>query len=186
MTLDHLRIRTDRLLLRPFTWDDAPALIDMHARPDVARYLLWEPRDEQTTRQVLERHLDLRFEGNGDRVTLAGIELASGGFVGEFVLILRDRENRGGEVGYILHPDHHGKGYATEGAREMLRLGFDTHGLHRIIGRLDARNMASAAVLRKLGMRHEAHFVRNELVKGEWTDEAVYAMLADEWRGTAG
>jgi hypothetical protein len=54
-------------------------------------------------------------------------------------------------------------------------------GLHRIIGRLDARNNASAALLKRLGLRQEAHFVRNEKIKGEWTDEAVFAMLDDEW-----
>jgi hypothetical protein len=53
--------------------------------------------------------------------------------------------------------------------------------MHRIIGRIDARNTGSSAVLEKLGMRREAHFVRNEIVKGEWTDEVVYAILADEW-----
>jgi RimJ/RimL family protein N-acetyltransferase len=37
-------------------------------------------------------------------------------------------------------------------------------------------------VLEHLGMRREAHFVQNEFVKGEWTDEVVYAMLEDEWR----
>ncbi len=55
-------------------------------------------------------------------------------------------------------------------------------GLHRIAGRLDGRNAASAAVLRSLGMRQEAHLVENEWVKGEWTDEIVYAMLRTEWQ----
>ena len=45
------------------------------------------------------------------------------------------------------------------------------------------RNTDSARVLGRLGMRHEAHFVQNEWVKGEWTDEAVYAVLAHEWPG---
>ena len=40
----------------------------------------------------------------------------------------------------------------------------------------------SARVLERLGMRREAHFVRNEFIKGEWTDEVVYAMLEDEWQ----
>lgn len=186
MTPDHLRIGTDRLLLRPFTHDDELAFADMQARPDVTRYLMHEPRDIHASRQALERNRSVRFETDGDRLALAGIDTTSGGFVGEFMLALRSREHRDGEVGYVVHPDHQGKGYATEGAREMLRLGFDTLGLHRIVGRLDARNTASAAVLRKLGMRHEAHFVRNEFVKGEWTDEAVYALLADEWRDAAG
>ncbi len=64
---------------------------------------------------------------------------------------------------------------------ELLRLGFDGLGMHRIIGRLDARNTGSANLLKRLGMRQEAHFVRNEFLKGEWTDEAVFAMLAEEW-----
>ncbi len=64
----------------------------------------------------------------------------------------------------------------------MLRLGFEDLGLHRIAGRLDARNAASARVLERLGMRREARFLQNEIVKGEWADEMVYAMLEDEWR----
>jgi RimJ/RimL family protein N-acetyltransferase len=64
----------------------------------------------------------------------------------------------------------------------MLRLGFEDLGLRRIVGRIDARNAASARVLDRLGMRREAHFAQNEIIKGEWTDEVVYAMLQDEWR----
>ena len=93
--------------------------------------------------------------------------------------------HRQGEIGYVLHPEHTRRGYATEAAREMLRVGFEGLGLHRIVGRLDARNIASARVLERLGMRREAHLVENELVKGEWTDEVVYALLSREWRGAA-
>jgi len=63
----------------------------------------------------------------------------------------------------------------------MLRLGFDELGLHRIIGRCDARNTASARLMERLGMRQEAHFRENERFKGEWGDELIYAMLAREW-----
>jgi RimJ/RimL family protein N-acetyltransferase len=53
--------------------------------------------------------------------------------------------------------------------------------MHRVIGRAEARNAASARVLEKLGMRLEAHFVENEWVKGEWQSELVYAVLEREW-----
>ena len=102
--------------------------------------------------------------------------------IGDLVLMWRSAEHRMGEIGYILHPDHQGQGFAAEAGEALLRLGFDGLGLHRVIGRCDARNRASARVLERLGMRREAHFVRNEIVKGEWTDELVYAMLEDEWR----
>jgi RimJ/RimL family protein N-acetyltransferase len=106
----------------------------------------------------------------------------TGALIGDVMLFWRSREHREGEIGYIFHPDHGGQGYATEAARAMLRLGFDEVGLHRIIGRIDARNTASARVLERLGMRREAHFRQNEMVKGEWTDEIVFAILEGEWR----
>ena len=66
--------------------------------------------------------------------------------------------------------------------RAMLGLAFDGLGLHRVVARCDGRNTASVAVMERLGMRKEAHFVENEFVKGEWADEIVHAMLAEEWR----
>ena len=53
----------------------------------------------------------------------------------------------------------------------MLALAFDTYDLHRVYGRLEARNVASAGVLDRLGMRREAHLVENEWVKDEWQSE---------------
>ena len=67
----------------------------------------------------------------------------------------------------------------------MLRIAFDDLGLHRVIGRLEPRNVASARVLEKLGMRREALFVDNEMIKGEWQSEAVYAILDREWRAAS-
>ena len=64
----------------------------------------------------------------------------------------------------------------------MLRMGFEGLGLHRIVGRLDRRPAASARVLEHLGMRREACLVDNAFIKGEWTDEVLYALLADEWQ----
>ena len=60
----------------------------------------------------------------------------------------------------------------------MVALAFETYDVHRVFGRLEARNLASARVLEKLGMRREAHLVENEWVKGEWQSELVYALLA--------
>jgi RimJ/RimL family protein N-acetyltransferase len=91
-------------------------------------------------------------------------------------------EHATGEIGYVLHPAHTGRGYATEAIRALLPLAFDELRLHRLFARLDARNSASAKVCRRLGMRQEAHLRENEWFKGEWTDEIVFALLAHEWR----
>ena len=181
MDLSACELRTPRLHLRPYRREDFPVFAEMHGRADVARYLLWPPRDEQASRVAFDRHAALRLEKDGDALSLSGWRRGTGAFVGEFVLFLRSVEHRGGEVGYMLHPDATGQGLATEGAEAMLAVGFDVLGMHRVVGRIDARNVASARVLTRLGMRKEAHFRRNEWIKGEWTDEAVYALLAEEW-----
>jgi RimJ/RimL family protein N-acetyltransferase len=184
-TLD-LPIETERLLLRLYTEHDLDAVYDIQSRPDVTRYLYFGPRDRAQAAESLKQKIaasDLREEG--DHLTLAVVLAETGEVIGDVLLTWVSREHRQGEIGYIFHPGHGGRGYATEAAAVMLRLGFETYGLHRIVGRLDGRNTASARVLERLGMRREAHLVENEIVKGEWTDELVYAMLEDEWRATS-
>ncbi|KAB2353629.1 GNAT family N-acetyltransferase [Actinomadura montaniterrae] len=179
-------IETGRLTLRPFREDDLESLYAYQSLPEVARFLYWEPRDREESRSFLrEKMAAATLEKEGDWLVLAVEWRETGDLVGEVNLQWRSREHRQGEIGYILNPSFHGKGFATEAAEEVLRLGFEGLGLHRIVGRLDGRNAASARVLERLGMRREAHLVQNELVKGEWTDEVIYAMLRDEWDARA-
>jgi RimJ/RimL family protein N-acetyltransferase len=181
-----LPIRTARLVLRPYDDGDLDAFHDIHRREDVTRYLLWGPRSRDEARAIVERRKPLtRLEGDGGGLCLVVALLHSGAVIGDVNLQVHSLEHRQGEVGYVIHPDHQGNGYATEATVAMLRVGFETYGLHRIVGRLDARNDGSARVLERLGMRREAHFRENEFFKGEWADEVVYAILADEWRARA-
>jgi RimJ/RimL family protein N-acetyltransferase len=176
-------IETERLLLRPFVEDDLDGLVAMHSVPEVARYLYSEPRGRDDVVALLPekmRRTTLRDEG--DALNLAAVLRETGALVGDVTLIWRSRAHAQGEVGYIVNPAYQGRGLATEATRVLLRVGFEDLGLHRLFGRLDGRNAASARVLERLGMRREAHLVENEHVKGEWTDEIVYAMLAREWR----
>ncbi|MBW8482742.1 GNAT family N-acetyltransferase [Actinomadura parmotrematis] len=175
-------LRTDRLLLRPFEPGDLAELYAYQSLPEVARFLYWEPRDLEESRVFLQQKMaSSALEKEGDWLVMAVLWRETGALVGEVNLQWRSREHRQGEIGYIFNPAYHGRGFATEAAEEGLRLGFEDLGLHRIVGRLDGRNTASARVLERLGMRREAHLVENEFVKGEWSDEIVYAMLRREW-----
>jgi len=175
-------IETDRLSLRPFRRDDLEALYAAQSRPEVARYLYWDARTLAEVRIVLaDRLTQDRIGDEGDKLNLALVRRDTGTFIGDVNLVWLSRLHRQGEIGFVLHPDHHGHGFAREAGQVMLRLGFEVLGLHRIIGRCDGRNAASARVMEKLGMRREAHLRENERVKGEWTDELVYAVLAAEW-----
>ena len=177
---------TERLLLRPFTDADLDALQAMHSRPDVTRYLYWEPRSLEDTRELLGRLKRMTgFGGDGDALRLAAILKGADDLVGDFSLWRTSAEHNQAEIGFVMHPEHQGKGYATEAAAVLLRIGFEQARFHRIVGRCDARNDASARLMERLGMRREAHLRENEFVKGEWTDELVYAILAREWEERA-
>jgi RimJ/RimL family protein N-acetyltransferase len=176
-------IKTARLSLRPFQLDDLDDLYSFYSREDVARYLYWTPRNRDQTREVLTRKTNQsQISGEGDNLALAVAVQDSGRLIGEVSLSLLSAEHRQGSFGYVFHPDAGGRGFATEAAQAILQLGFEELGLHRIIGVCDPRNEPSWRLMERLGMRREAHFVQNEIFKGEWGDEYYYAMLADEWR----
>jgi RimJ/RimL family protein N-acetyltransferase len=182
VTTYSLPIETDRLTLRRYLDTDYDDLLKLQSSPDVTRFLLYDVRTpEQVKESLAGRLADVPMDTDGQALTVAVILRETGQHVGEVTLFVHSAEHRTGEIGFVFHPDFHGRGYAAEASVELLRLGFEELGMHRIIGRLDARNTASANLLKRLGMRQEAHFVRNEFLKGEWTDELVFAMLADEW-----
>jgi RimJ/RimL family protein N-acetyltransferase len=175
-------IRTERLLLRPLTAGDVDALLAYRGRPDVCRYVPFEPMDRRLIADRLAgpwARAELTDEGQS--LTLGVVLARTGQLVGDVILFWHSRLHRGGELGYVFNPDFAGRGYATEAADAVLRCGFEDLGLHRIVARLEERNEASARVARRLGMRQEARLVHNEIFKGEWSTELVFAMLADEW-----
>jgi RimJ/RimL family protein N-acetyltransferase len=167
-------VETTRLTLRPFAPGDFEDLYPYQSRADVARYLYWDARDRAQVREALVRQRgETGLRAAGDWLTFAVAWREAGKVVGEVGLKLVSWENRQGEVGFVFDPDHHGQGLATEAAESMLTLGFDAIGWHRIIGSCDARNHPSARLMERIGMRQEARFVHNQIVKGRWADELV-------------
>lgn len=179
-----LPLRTQRLELRALTEADLEDHQRMFSQPSVVRYLY----DEVMDRAMAEAHLAKRLRPVLPTTDGAWMNLAAtrdGVYLGEMGLGLHSASNKQYEIGYVFLPSVAGNGYATEAAAALLDLAFTQLQAHRVMGRLDARNARSAALLVRLGMRHEATFRENEWVKGEWTDEAVYAMTVNEWRAQA-
>ena len=173
-------IRTPRLLLRAYAPGDVDAVHAYHRLPQTARYLAHEPMSRAEAEALVTRRIgSSTLAGVGEVLNLV-IELAqTRALVGDCVLFWRSRGQA--EVGYVVNPAHQGRGYATEAVEALLRLGFEDLGLHRVAARCDARNTASARVMERAGMRREAHLVQSEFIKGEWTDELIYAILRSEW-----
>jgi RimJ/RimL family protein N-acetyltransferase len=105
----------------------------------------------------------------------------SHGVIGAGELRVRSRPHRQGEISYIVHPDHWGHGYATRIANRLLELAFREHTLHRVFATCDSRNVASAAVLRKIGMTYEGRMRHALLLRDGWRDSEIFSILDSEW-----
>lgn len=172
--------------LRRVTYDDWPAVHAWTRLPESSRYQTWGPNTEEETKAFVASLVDA-WEQTPQRqyayAALLGDEASGGGgrVVGNGVLKIGDRTHRQGVISYIVHPEMWGRGVATAIGRELLRIGFDELDLHRIVGTCDPRNLASAAVLRKLGMTYEGHLRHTELIRDGWRDSLTFSILDDEW-----
>lgn len=86
------------------------------------------------------------------------------------------------EVGYWMHPDYHGEGYATEAVERLVGYAFDQHRLHRVWARVYAFNDASRRVLEKVGFVEEGRKREGAFVGGEYVDVVHFGLLEQEWR----
>jgi RimJ/RimL family protein N-acetyltransferase len=172
-------VRTERLTLRFMTPADAQDIHAYQSRADVCRHLRFEPRDLDQVHEKVAQYSQARtLAAEGDFWQLA-LE-CDGRVIGDLYFTIASTEHQTGEIGWSLHPEHQGRGYMSEAAAAVLRLAFTEIGLHRVKAQLDARNDASAALCRRLGMRQEAYFVQDDWCKGEWTDTLVFGQLAAE------
>ncbi|MGC5331316.1 GNAT family N-acetyltransferase [Micromonospora sp. DT62] len=160
------------LTLRPLTLDDTDAVHDWARLPESCRYQAWGPNTYEQT----QAYVRAAVAAPADRMVF-GV-LVDGEVVGSAELKLHGPST--GEIAYAIHPRRWGQGIATATARELLRLGFDRHGRHRIFATCDPRNLASAAVLRRIGMRYEGRMRGTALIRDGWRDSDLYAVLADD------
>ncbi len=178
-------ISTPRLILRPVTLDDLDNVYAWQCRADVVRWMYGAgPRTrEQSRASVLAMASEDALRAEGDCLTVA--VATDAGVVGTVELVWRSEADRTAELGYVFHPDHGGRGLATEAATALLDWGFDEFGLHRVYARCHSSNAASARLMARLGMRQEAHHVESYRFREAWADQLVFAILAREWRAQA-
>lgn len=175
-------LRTERLVLRPVEPGDEAALAEAWADEAYASLLLTRTQNAAEVAEMVRRRTEA---ADPTFVSLVAVT-HDGTVVGDSLLHLQGTGLSEGEIGWTLLPRHAGRGYATEAARAVLRLGFEHYGLRRIVANLDARNDRSAALCERLGMRREVHRIGDFWSKGQWTSSYEYALLREEWRASAG
>ena len=176
-----LPLATPRLVLRRFVATDGAGLHAYLSRPEAVAF---EPYPVQS-REACDLEARRR---SGDQDFLAVCRADTGELVGNLYFHPEDPEAwRTSELGYVFHPDHWGRGYATEAVRGLLDLAFGQWGVRRVTARCNPDNAASWRLLERVGFRREGHllaavsFVDDEHGNPLWHDTYLYALLASEW-----
>lgn len=172
--IDLITLETTRLILRPLTLDDFDAVHSWASHPANTRLMIWGPNSEEETKNFLSKttpgkDFAVVLKQNGHVIGSCGI--------------YPDADNNNGEVGWILHRDYWRQGYGTEIGGVLIKYGFETLSLRRIIAEGEAENNGSRRVMERNGMRQEALYRKAFRIRAEdrWVDAIGYAILAEDY-----
>jgi ribosomal-protein-alanine N-acetyltransferase len=180
-------LETARLLLREITLDDAAFWLRNFADPEVVELTAFEPpaNIEGAKEEILQYAIRPFAQGTGIRwgITPRG----SHDLIGTlgYHQWVREGGNRA-RVGYEIHREYRRRGLMTEAMSAILGYGFETMKLNRVEALIDPINVASIRLVEGLGFRREGVLRENTHFRGRFIDDAVYALLAREWRAARG
>jgi RimJ/RimL family protein N-acetyltransferase len=176
-------IATERLVLRRFRPDDAAPLAGYRSDPEVARYQSWDAPFPLLRAQTAVANFIASDPDRAGWFQYAIERAEDRRLIGDVAVHLHDNLMQA-EIGFTLAPAHQGQGYATEAVHAVLDRLFRVQGLHKVTGECDARNTASAQLMERLGFTREGLLRQQTYIKGEWTDDLLYGLLATEWQTT--
>lgn len=171
-----VKLESEHLILRELEFSDWEQVHRYASLKEVCQFQPWGPNSQEETKGYVEIAMIDGKRHSRTRYVLGVIIKKTGQFIGAGELNIRDTINREGEIGYILHPDEWGRGFATEIAQLLIDLGFNTLHLYRIFATCDPRNSASFRVLEKIGMKREGRLRDHMLLRGGWRDSLLYSI----------
>ena len=171
---------TARLQLRGITKADSDDLFPMYSDMKTLEY--WGRDPVQSPDEAWkEIQKSMKHVESGSAI-LWGIALSqSNQLIGTCTIFNINKQNRNGEIGYILNRDHWGNGLMTEAISCVLAYAFDKLNLHRLEADTDPKNLASLALLEKLGFQREGYFRERWYVHGKWHDSVMLGLLKSEY-----
>ncbi|MFD1804549.1 GNAT family N-acetyltransferase [Mixta tenebrionis] len=176
-----MHIDSPCLSYHPLAEEDWPFFLALNQDPAVMRYVC-DVRDADTIRRdVFQARLLPWQPGSRRWLCLTMREKASGRAVGVTGFI--DRGDGIAEVGFLLNAAFHGRGYATESLRAVCRAAF-AHHFRKLTAAVTAGNLASKAVLEKVGFIQEGVLRGNYYLHGRWQDDWVFGLFSKELKTT--
>jgi len=181
MELNFRNIETERLLIRDIQLTDAQDIFDYRADPRVYIYQCWRPRNIDDVIEFINNNILSAKDISSHWHNFAVIQKLENKLIGDLAMNFYDSQNMNLEIGYTISPQYQGCGYAIEGVKALMNFVFNNLNIHRIIASMDPRNIKSENLAKRLGMRLEAHHVKNIKSDNEWLDTLVYAILKEEF-----
>lgn len=172
-------IETERLILREWTLDDAAEMYEYAKNPLVGPTAGWKPHESIDESREYLRHTMEKDE------TWALVLKPENRVIGSVGLHHKDVDSVR-EIGYVMHPDHWGKGYMTEAVKAVIRFAFENYPIDIIqIGHFP-ENARSRSVIRKCGFQYEGTLRRSyRIYDGSVKDECRYSMTKEEFEAGA-
>jgi len=175
------RLTTARLILEDLKEDDLENIRRIATDPEVMRYvLIWLEDDDQIAR-FLQRGIDEAKKNVRTSFFLSARVLETGEFAGLTFLEIDPELPTTGEVGIVLLPNYQASGYGKEILMKFMEFGFETLSLHRVFGKCDALNSASARLMEQCGMTYEGTIREHVWLRDHWRSTRYYGMLAGEY-----
>ena len=141
---------SDRLIFREFVEQDQPSILAYRRLSIVKRFDTFGPNTEKDITEIIRKALSWQREEPRTRYYGAICLKSTEELIGEYNLAL-DNEASSAEVGFMLHPNHWGKGFASE-TLKVLQNYAKKRGVKKIFGTCDPRNLAAINVMSKAGM----------------------------------
>jgi len=175
-------LETERLILRRFKMSDAEAMFrNLYSDVDAMRFLPWEPH---TTVSETEAHLAGYIAGyeRQDFYAWAIVPKNSDKPIG-FIDTAVDSTINAIKVDYGIGKPWWHKGFTSSALSELIRFSFEEIEANRVYATHDPRNPNSGKVMEKCGMKYEGTLRQTRCRKGEYSDRAMYALLAEDYFG---
>ena len=169
-------LTSERLQFRRLNEEDVHEVFELRSNPETMKYI---PRPLATSKDDALAHIKLindNIDTNSD-INWAVTEKGNNKCIGIMGFYRTQPENYRTELGYMISPEHHNKGYVTEAVRTLLDYAFNQLNFHSIEAVIDPENIASERVLQKNGFVKEAHFVENGFYNGKFMDTVIYSLL---------
>jgi RimJ/RimL family protein N-acetyltransferase len=174
-------IETPRLKLRSFQEADVAAFAAYRNDPEVARYQSWESISLGRAQAFVLEQRDRAPGLPGEWFHFAVALRDTGQLIGDVGLNVLVQDVRQAQLGLTLDRAYQGQGLGVEAATAALDYAFINLDLHRVVAVVDVQNSRAVALLERVGLRREGHFIKNAWFKGRWADEYLYALLQAEW-----